>query len=104
MKIEIKPYTEERIGDVVLFEKRLREEEDVWGWEIDEEYISKVKQSFSDPMFADSISLLAYSGDKVVGRIDSSMIRSRSRDIRSMRTRYTDTSIHSPASSIWNIR
>ncbi len=77
MCIELNPYTEDRIGDVVLFEKRLREEEDVWGWEIDEEYISKVKKSFSDPMFADSISLLAYSGDKVVGRIDSSMIRSR---------------------------
>lgn len=76
VKIEIKPYTIERIGDVVLFEKALRREEDGWGWEIDEAYLEQVKRSFLDDSFRDSISLLAYAGSDVVGRIDASMIKS----------------------------
>lgn len=77
MKIEIKPYTEDRIEDVVRFERALRREEDVWGWEIDREYLESVKNSFHDDSFRDSISLLAYADGHVVGRIDSSMISSR---------------------------
>lgn len=42
MKIEIKEYIKDRIGDVLAFEKRLREEEDFWGWEIDEDYVRSV--------------------------------------------------------------
>ena len=76
MVIDIRPYTKDRISDVVQFEKALREEEDVWGWEIDEAYLSKVTESFDDDSFRDSVSLLAYDHDKVVGRIDSSMINS----------------------------
>ena len=76
MNIEIKRYTKERINDVLQFEKKLRNEEDFWGWEINEEYISKVESSFENPSFKDSISLLAYMDGGVVGRIDSSMIRS----------------------------
>lgn len=76
MKTEIKPYTEDRIGDVVLFEKNLRLEEDVWGWEINEAYLEAVKTSFRDSSFRDSLSLLAYEGEKVVGRIDAAMIKS----------------------------
>lgn len=76
MTIQIAPYTVERVDDVVEFEKALREEEDFWLWDIDDEYIKKVKNSFSDESFRDSISLLAYSDGKVVGRIDSSMIKS----------------------------
>ena len=56
------------------FERRLREEEDFWGWEIDEAYIAAVEKSFSDPRFAQSISLLAYVNGKVVGRIDSTLV------------------------------
>ena len=41
-RIEVRPYTETQIADVLDFEKRLREEEDVWGWEIDEAYIRDV--------------------------------------------------------------
>lgn len=77
MPFRIEPYTEERIDDVLDFERRLRIEEDVWGWEIDDAYIAQVKASFSDEGFKDSISLLAYVDDAVVGRIDCSMIHSR---------------------------
>jgi ribosomal protein S18 acetylase RimI-like enzyme len=76
MEIDIRPYTKERIDDVVSFEKELRKQEDDWGWQIDEEYLKSVRESFEDASFADSISLLAYVDDKVVGRIDSSMIKS----------------------------
>ncbi len=74
---EIVPYTADRIPDVVDFEQRLRQEEDVWGWEIDEAYLESVKKSFLDEGFRDSISLLALLDGKVVGRIDSALIRSR---------------------------
>ena len=35
----IKPYTKDRIPDVLAFEQQLRQEEDVWGWDIDDAYI-----------------------------------------------------------------
>lgn len=75
--MEIKRYTKERIADVILFEKNLRVEEDFWGWDIDEGYISAVTKSFEDPAFSNSISFLAYIGDQVVGRIDAALICSR---------------------------
>lgn len=74
MKIE--RYTKDRIPDVLDFERRLREEEDFWGWEIDDAYIQSVEKSFEDNAFADSVSLLAYDGGRVVGRIDSVIIAS----------------------------
>lgn len=74
---EINTYTKDRIPDVLDFERRLRVEEDFWGWEIDSGYISAVEKSFDDPSFNDSISFLAYDGGKVVGRIDASLIASR---------------------------
>ncbi len=77
MKIEIKPFTKEKIDDVIQFELNLRKEESIWGWPIDENYISKVTNSFDLPEFDRSISLLAYVDAKVVGRIDSTMIASR---------------------------
>lgn len=77
MSIDIRPYTRERIDDVLRFERELRSEEDFWGWEIDDEYVAGVRRSFDDATFADSVSLLAYSEGRVVGRIDSSMISSR---------------------------
>jgi|SRR5690554_7271825 len=76
MKVKIEKYTKEKINDVIEFEKQLRLEEDDWGWKIDEEYIKDVTLSFSDPVFKNSISLLAYVDNKVVGRIDSSLIPS----------------------------
>ena len=76
MKIEVRKYTKELVQDVMDFEKRLRKEETFWGWEIDEAYIESVKRSFDDSEFNTSISLLAYVDDKVVGRIDASIIAS----------------------------
>ena len=72
--MEIKHYTKDRIPDVLNFERDLRAEENFWGWEIDEKYIADVARSFEDPAFANSLSLLAYIGRKVVGRIDSTRI------------------------------
>ena len=69
-EIKIELYTKERIPDVLAFEKQLRAEEDVWGWEIDDAYIKSVTDSFQDPRFQNAISLLAYLGEQVAGRID----------------------------------
>lgn len=74
--MEIKLYTKERIPDVLQFERDLREEENAWGWEIDEKYIADVTASFEKPSFFDSLSLLAYLDGKVVGRIDCALIHS----------------------------
>ena len=72
--MEIRHYTKECIPDVLNFERDLRAEENFWGWEIDEKYIADVTESFENPAFADSLSLLAYMDGKVVGRIDSTRI------------------------------
>ena len=76
MAIIVKSYTEDRIDDVLRFEHDIRIEEE-WGWEINEKYVESVRKSFRDESFRDSISLLAYMDGKVVGRIDSTMIKSR---------------------------
>ncbi len=75
--LEIQIYTKDKIPDVLDFEKRLREEENFWGWEINQDYIEAVENSFEDKCFNDSVSLLAYNDGKVVGRIDASLIASR---------------------------
>ena len=76
MALAINNYTEKDIPAVIDFERRLREEEDVWGWEIDDKYISDVKASFRDPRFENALSLLAYEKEKVIGRIDAVLIPS----------------------------
>ncbi len=77
MEIRIERYTEDRIPDVLDFERRLRQEEDVWGWEIDGGYIASVKNSFRDQRFSASLSFLAYVDGSVAGRIDAAMVPSR---------------------------
>ena len=72
--MEIRRYTEERIPDVLHFERELRAGDEDWGWAIDDRYIAAVTASFADPAFANSLSLLAYMDGRVVGRIDSTMI------------------------------
>ena len=74
--IKVVRYTREKIPDVLQIEKDLRKEEDFWNWSIDEGYVQSVTKSFESEMFDNSISLLAYAGEKVVGRIDSSIIAS----------------------------
>ncbi|MBO4872336.1 MAG: GNAT family N-acetyltransferase [Lachnospiraceae bacterium] len=77
LAVTVCEYTEEKIPDVVDFEKRLREEEDVWGWEIDEAYVRSVKESFRDCRFENAVSLLAYTDGHVTGRIDTALIPTR---------------------------
>lgn len=72
--MEIRRYTKEQIPAVLQFERDLREEENFWGWAIDDRYIADVSASFDNPAFAHSLSLLAYLDGKVVGRIDSTQI------------------------------
>ena len=75
--MEIVDYTRERIPEVMDFERRLREEEPFYGWEIDEAYQKRMEASFDDPRFATAVSLLALEDGRVVGRIDGSLIASR---------------------------
>ena len=77
MKLGVELYTRDRIPDVLDFERRLRLEEDFWGWEIDDAYTRAVESSFDDSAFDQSVSLLAYDGHAVVGRIDAAIIASR---------------------------
>lgn len=76
MNLAVKRYTKDKIPDVLDFENRLREEENFWGWEINDAYIQAVENSFDDSAFDNSISLLAYDNNMVVGRIDSTIIAS----------------------------
>ena len=39
MNLEVKRYAKDKIPDVLEFENRLREEENFWGWEINDAYI-----------------------------------------------------------------
>ncbi len=72
--MRIEEYTIHNLEDVLEFERELRRQEDFWGWEIDEQYIQNVRNSFREAKFQNSLSLLAYEGEKVVGRIDSTLI------------------------------
>ena len=76
MSVDVKPYTRDRIPDVLDFERRLRQEESFWGWEIDDAYVRAVERSFSDAAFQNAVSFLAYDAEKVVGRIDATLIAS----------------------------
>lgn len=75
--MEIKEYTYDRIPDVIQFERKLREEEDFWGWAIDEDYERAVRDSFANPRFQNALSFLCYIDGSVVGRIDASLVASR---------------------------
>lgn len=75
-RITVKPYTEHELPDVLDFERRLRKEEDFWGWEIDEQYIKSVSASFQDHSFDNAISFLAYVNGTVTGRIDAVLLPS----------------------------
>ena len=77
--ISIKRFEKEDIQKVLLFEKALREEEpDTYYWDPDEKYAASLEKSFSDPRFNTAISFIALKDDKVIGRIDASIVSSRS--------------------------
>ena len=73
-RITVLRYTERRIPDALAFERALREEEDVWGWEIDDDYVQSVTVSFRDGRFSNCLSYLAYEDGSVIGRIDAVLI------------------------------
>jgi len=76
--MRITEFGPERVSDVLEFERRLREEEPFFNWEIGEAYQQAVRASFADRRFDGCISLLAEDEEgNVVGRIDCSMIPSR---------------------------
>ena len=76
--MKVSEFTIERLPDVLEFERRLREEESFFNWEIGEAYQQAVRASFADRRFDGCISLLAEDEEgNVVGRIDCSMIPSR---------------------------
>ena len=76
MEITVLRYTRERIPDVLRFERELREEEDFWNWQIDQNYVQDVEKSFSAEISERAISMLAYDGSRVVGRIDAGIVAS----------------------------
>ena len=76
---EIKKLEREDVRKVVAFERELRRQEpDTYYWEPDETYEKRLEQSFDDPRFRTALSLIALKDDRVIGRIDASLISSRS--------------------------
>lgn len=74
--MKIVRYEEKQIPDVISYELSLRDEEPDWGWKINEDYINKVSSSFKDTKYNNALSFIAYIDNKVVGRIDASLIPS----------------------------
>ena len=76
---EIKRFEKEDIRKVIAFELELRKQEpDTYYWEPDEAYEKQLERSFDDPRFNTALSLIAVKDNKVIGRIDASLISSRS--------------------------
>jgi len=76
---EIKPFEKDDIDKVIAFEQELRKQEpDTYYWEPDEAYREQLERSFDDPRFNTALSWLAVKDGKVIGRIDASLISSRS--------------------------
>lgn len=77
--IIVKMFEIEDIQKVIEFEYELRKQEpDTYYWEPDDNYVKQLGESFSDERFNTAVSLVAYKDDRVVGRIDASLISSRS--------------------------
>ena len=73
------PFEEKHIDAVLNFEKELRRQEpDTYFREPDEEYRKALSSSFSDGRFINAISFIAVKDGDVIGRIDASIISSRS--------------------------
>ena len=75
----IKAFEKDDIDRVIAFEQELRKQEpDTYYWEPDETYRIQLEQSFADPRFTTAISFLAVKENRVIGRIDASLVGSRS--------------------------
>ena len=67
------------VGRVIAFERELRRQEpDTYYWEPDAAYRKQLEQSFDDERFRTALSFIAVKEEKVIGRIDASLISSRS--------------------------
>ena len=76
---EIKEMKKEDVRNVVAFESELRRQEpDTYFWEPDEGYRWQLEQSFDDERFNTALSFIAMKENAVIGRIDASLIASRS--------------------------
>lgn len=76
---EIKKLEKEDVQRVVAFERELRRQEpDTYYWEPDEAYAKQLEMSFDDPRFNTAVSFVAVRDGRVIGRIDASLISSRS--------------------------
>ena len=76
---EIRKLEKTDIDRIIIFEEELRRQEpDTYYWEPDESYRHQLEQSFTDQRFNTAISFIAIKEDSVIGRIDASLISSRS--------------------------
>ena len=76
---KVKEFEKDDIDRVIAFERELRKQEpDTYYWEPDTTYRKLLEQSFEDERFRNAISFIAVQDDKVIGRIDASLISSRS--------------------------
>ena len=77
--VEIKSLEKDDIQKVIDFEWELRKQEpDTYYWEPDETYARQLEKSFDDPRFNTAMSFIALSDNKVIGRIDATLLSSRS--------------------------
>ena len=77
--ISIEIFTEDKIDDVMEFETELRKQEPgIYFMDAGEGYRQQLRESFHDPRFCNALSLLAYKNGKVIGRIDATLLGSRS--------------------------
>ena len=75
----IKVFDKEDIDRVIAFERELRKQEpDTYFGEPDEKYKHQLEQCFSDQRFNTALSFVAVKEGNVIGRIDASLISSRS--------------------------
>ncbi len=75
----IKAFEKDDIDRVIAFEQELRKQEpDTYYWEPDATYRKLLEQSFDDERFRTAMSFIVVKEEKVIGRIDASLISSRS--------------------------
>lgn len=75
----IKRLEKSDVPGVIAFERELRRQEpDTYYWEPNESYQRQLEASFEDARFNTALSFIAVGEDQVIGRIDASLLASRS--------------------------
>ena len=76
--MKVKRFEIDDLDKLIAFEKELRKEEpDTYFTQINEDYKRQIVSSFSDPSFNTALSYIALIDDKVIGRLDASLIVTR---------------------------